>query len=370
MDFREMTRRVFRREPIPHVLFQPRIEPWYAWHHKFGKMPARYRDLSLLGLFDDLGASMRYMQYYTGVPHPIRQGFDEHVNTRDRREGRTVTRVIETPHGELVNRNELTIDETWRTVEFPVKTSDDLVKLRWLYEHTEYCFDGQAFDVGDAYIGERGVPQFFLPKSPYQALAQQWMKLEDLIYALADQPAVVEDTMKAIDAAYDPLYEQLCGAGRLEIANFGENLHEQLMSPAYFEKYLLPFYARRAGQLKAAGVYSHVHIDGYFRGLLPRLKDIACDGIEALTPEPQGDMTLEQIREHLGDKVLLDGIPAVLFLDRMYSRDQLMACVEKLVELFHPNLVLGISDEIPEGCGEEGMERVRMVAQWCRAHSG
>jgi hypothetical protein len=36
------------------------------------------------------------------------------------------------------------------------------------------------------------------------------------------------------------------------------------------------------------------------------------DGIEAITPEPQGDVTLEEMKEGLGDDlVLLDGIPAL-----------------------------------------------------------
>lgn len=76
-------------------------------------------------------------------------------------------------------------------------------------------------------------------------------------------------------------------------------------------------------------------------------------------------MTLDAIREHIGDKILLDGIPAVLFLDT-YSREQLMETTERIIELFHPNLVLGISDELPQGAGEEAIERVRLVADYCK----
>jgi hypothetical protein len=69
----------------------------------------------------------------------------------------------------------------------------------------------------------------------------------------------------------------------------------------------------------------------------------------------------------MGDKVLLDGIPAVFFLDH-YPREALERCVERVVELFHPRLVLGISDELPEGGGEESFERMRWVAEWCKEH--
>ena len=51
-------------------------------------------------------------------------------------------------------------------------------------------------------------------------------------------------------------------------------------------------------------------------------------------------------------------------------RQALEECVERVVELFHPRLVLGISDELPEAGGEETFERMRWVAEWCRSDRG
>ncbi len=369
MTFREMNLRVFEGKPIPHVFFQPRIEPWYVWHKEFGKLPERYRNMSLLELFDDLGVSMRYVHYYTGMPDPVVWEFSPKVKVHDKREGDEIVRVYETPHGELVEKYRFTVDRTWRKVEFPVKGREDLRKLRWLYENTVYKFSRENFERGAEFMGDRGEPQFWVPKSPYQALAQIWMRLEDLVYALADCPEEVEDVMRAIDDSYDRLYEEIISYGKVRIVNFGENIHDQLLSPKIFERYLLPFYEKRSNQLRKAGIFTHIHIDGYFRSLLPYLRDMPFDGYEALTPLPQGDVSLEEMKEHIGDKVLLDGIPAVLFLPP-YTREELMEMVERIVDLFHPRLVLGISDELPEGGGEEAMERVRMVAEWCREYRG
>ena len=231
-------------------------------------------------------------------------------------------------------------------------------------ERRVLTFDKDAFRQGAEYIGDRGVPQFWVPKSPYLALAQQWMKFEDFIYALADDPQQVEGVMKAIDDSYDQLYEQLTSSGMLQILNFGENVAMAYFSLEYFERYLLPWYEKRSNQLRNAGIHTHIHIDGYFRPLLPYLKSMPFDGLEALTPTPQGDVTIEEIKEHIGDKVLLDGIPAVLFLDH-HSGEELQECVEKLVKLFHPRLVLGISDELPEGGDDESWERLKWIAEWC-----
>jgi hypothetical protein len=367
-NFRDMNLRVFAGEPIPHVLFQPRFEPWYDWQLQFGHLPEQFRDKSLREVYDALQVSMRYVHYYTGMPDPVLRGFSPDVKIRVRSSETQRTWIYETPLGELSETSVFTVDGTWRVVDFPVKGPDDLKKLRWLLRHMTYSFSDENFETGSAYLGDRGEPQFWVPKSPYQALAQQWMRFESFIYALADVSHEIEETMRLIDTAYDRLYEEITAAGSVKIVNFGENLHAQLLSQRYFERYLIPFYEKRANQLREAGIYTHVHVDGYFSPLLEYLKDLPFDGLEALTPEPQGDVTLEEIKEHIGDKVLLDGIPAVLFLPT-YSRAELMETTEKIVELFHPRLVLGVSDEVPQGAEpEEAVARMQMVSDWCRAY--
>ncbi|MHC5034021.1 MAG: uroporphyrinogen decarboxylase family protein, partial [Planctomycetota bacterium] len=303
---------------------------------------------------------------YTGMPDPVVQTYTDRVDVRhEQLPDGDVRTVTTTPHGELVERTHETVDRTWRTVDFPVKTPADLKKLKWLVERTAPTFSLENFERGSRFIGHRGEPQFWVPKSPYQALCQIWMKLDDFVYALADAPREVEDVMEAIDKSYDRLYDELAASGRVRIVNFGENIHDHLLSPAYFERYLIPWYEKRAGQLRSAGIFTHVHIDGYFRSLLPYLAKLPFDGLEALTPLPQGDVSLEEIGEHIGNKVLLDGIPAVYFLPH-YSLDRLAECVETIVELFHPRLVLGISDELPQGADESGIDKVRWVSDYCR----
>ncbi|NLE45801.1 MAG: hypothetical protein GX620_13850 [Chloroflexi bacterium] len=368
MTFREMNLNVFEGRPNSRVLFQPRVEPWYDWHRSFGSLPERYREFELREFLDDLGLSMRYMHYYTGNPDPVVRCLSPAVRVHEQFGDAIGARVYETPYGDLIESYKFTVDRTWREVGFPVREVADLKKLVWLFEEMTYHFSESAFEQGSSYMGGRGIPQFWVPKSPYQALVQQWMKLDDFIYALADAPGEIERVMQAIDVSYDSLYEEMIVSGAVQIVNFGENLHEQLLSPRYFERYFIPFYERRVGQLKRAGIYSHVHIDGYFRSLLKYLKDLPFDGYEALTPLPQGDVALEEIKEYIGDKVLLDGIPAVMFLSS-YTPDALMATVERVVGLFHPRLILGVSDEVPQGAGDNAIARLRMVSDWCRDYA-
>jgi hypothetical protein len=367
MTLKEMNLRVFRGEPLPHVFFQPRFEPWFAWHKQFDSLPPKLRDLSLLEVYDSLGASMRYVHYYTGQPEVIEYRFSDEVKVTRKLEGEEYRKWrFDTPYGSLFQTDKFTVDRTWRVVEFAAKRPEDLPALRWLLERRSITFNTEKFKTGAAFVGDRGEPQFYICKSPYFSLAQQWFKYADFIYALADCPGEIEGIMQVIDDSYDQLYEQTISSRLVKIINFGENIAMAYLSKRYFEKYCIPWYEKRSGQMRRAGIFTHVHIDGYFKPLLPYLASLPFDGYEALTPTPQGDVTLEELKEHIGGKVLLDGIPAVLFLEH-HSREDLQACVEKIVEMFYPRLVLGISDELPEGGEEESFDRMKWAADYSRS---
>jgi len=69
---------------------------------------------------------------------------------------------------------------------------------------------------------------------------------------------------------------------------------------------------------------------------------------------------LEEIKEALGDQIfLLDGIPAIFF-DTTFSEEVLLACAEKLIKLFAPKLILGISDEVSSN---GNLQRIRLVGK-------
>jgi len=172
--------------------------------------------------------------------------------------------------------------------------------------------------------------------------------------------------MKAIEDSYAPLFEGIVNYGKSKVVNFGENIDATIVSPEYFEKYCIPYYERKIKILKKAGIYTHIHIDGSFNPLLKYLKHLPFDGYEALTPLPQGDVSIGEIKENIGDKILIDGILAVLFLLE-YSEKYLMDYVEKIIKLFHPLLILGISDEIPMATPFiEGIKKLKLISDYCK----
>jgi hypothetical protein len=131
------------------------------------------------------------------------------------------------------------------------------------------------------------------------------------------------------------------------------------LTPGLFERYVLPEYQRRSELLRNAGKYTFAHWDGSVKGLLRYAKRTKLDGMEALTPIPQGDVTIQEIKDALGDMVLVDGIPMTWFLPHETNED-LERVTREVIETFSPNLILGISDEPSPVCD---IEKVRLVAE-------
>ena len=183
------------------------------------------------------------------------------------------------------------------------------------------------------------------------------MGCEAAIYALHDWPDTIESFFRARDENHERLMDIIADSP-VHIVNYGENVHSGTLPPDLFEKYHLPACQRRSERLAAAGKFTSSHWDGDCQPLLRYAHATGLNGIEAITPVPQGDVTLEETRAALGDDMfLIDGIPAIYF-DDTFPVSVLEDCVDKIIDLFAPRLILGISDEI-SSTGD--IERIRIV---------
>lgn len=352
-DFAAANLAVFRGEDPGGVLWQPRLEFWYSVNKKRGTLPPHLQDATLLDLYDYCHASIRYFV------SPLRHEFLD-VQVHEEWPDEKSRRIIhETPVGRL--QEEVHYDAWGLSAyhsEYRLKTAEDFRVYEYMLQHERWWWDQAAYERQIAAVGGRGAPQFFFRRSPIQGLFIENMGFERTIFMIADQPQVIEEYFEIASAADNALYEVICAAP-IEIMNFGENIDHHMDPPRVWRKWLMPYYQRRAEQLRAGGKRTHIHIDGAMKQLIGLIRESSFDGIEAATPLPQGDVTIEEIKAALGDKVLLDGIPAVYFLP-MYPLDVLIDCTRRLVELFHPRLLLGISDEIPP---DGDIERVRLIGE-------
>ena len=357
MTFRERIVKTFEHKKIDRIVWQPRIEHWYNWNKKMGRLPEKYKNKSLLEIYDDLGTSVRYPR---GSLLKI-----SYKKTKVKQIGSTssgITTIFETPIGNLKQTMKFGEQGTSSYYsEHLIKDLEEIKIMEYILTDAEYEFDINAFWRAEKKIGDMGVTQFFYPRAPLQRLIIDYMGFENTIYALHDYPQKIEKFLRAIEESDDRMYEILLESP-VKILNFGENIDANLNSPVLFKKYLIPYYKKRVAQIHQSGKFCHIHLDGSLKALLPLLKEneAGFDGYEACTPLPQGDITLEELKDTLGNTIiLLDGIPAILFLPS-YSYQELEKFAIKILGTFSPNLILGISDEIsPSG----DIERVRFISK-------
>ena len=343
------------------VPFNIRHEYWYHVNRAAGTLPPEYAGLGLAEICRAWGASWRcYSGYY--VESCVKVSY-EGVEFAFERVGNRAVTVAKTPCGEL--RRVVAFDQ-WglssQTLEYPVKSVSDFRALECLLESAKVGFDHAAYERLRRAVGGNGIVSCFFPRSPLQALFLDWAGVPGTLRLLRLEREKVERLMEAIHEHNRKFYEALARSP-IRILNLGENVDVRITSPELFERYCLPVYQEVADYLHGFGKFVHIHVDGYAKQLLPLLRLSGLDGVEALTPKPAGDFTLEEMRAALGDEmVVLDGIPYSLFLPQA-SVEELDKFVARIVELFRGRLILGISDELPPPADTSRVKRVSQLLE-------
>ncbi len=355
----ELNRDVLRGTSKGKIIFQPRILCWSDDKRYLNEpLPGGLDGLTDAQIYKNLGCSNRIYEYSASV----RQVLPKNVHTSIRDINpleREIT--VETPVGKLVALEVGNTSNPGRYYKkWPVTCEDNLKVAMWLIEHTEWEFDQSIYDNLFAEWGNLGLPVTGIwPRVNVLNLFNDIMGVEGAIYALMDYRNTVEKYFIALEEATMRQIEVI-NKSPIEWVNYGDNLHGGVLSPKLFEKYVLPAYQRRGDRLHKANKFTFSHWDGDCKVLLPYAKNCELDGIEAITPQPQGDVTLDEMKEALGDEIfLIDGIAAILFNDD-YPVEALVEQVNRIIELFAPKLVLGISDEMPSN---GNIERVRLVKE-------
>lgn len=342
------------------VLWQPRLETWIGHHASRGTLPQRFQGMSSLEIYDALGCSVRYAasagqeSYYE--PADV-ETFTEDPSPKWHIEGvrlpagelRTVYRNI-WEDGRLVNR---------RIAEFPVKSVADLKVLTALRRRQRFRANIEKFKEAEARVGHRAEPTLFTSSDGFTDLIKFWTGLPGAYYLLTDHPKEMDEYIEACNECDDRLFAELLKLP-CRLFNLGDHTTNEFTPPPIIERYCLPRWQKISKLMDEHNCYVHSHWDGNSRHILRYLKPSGLDAVEALTPEPMGDMTLEMIKEAVGDElVVLDLLPAIFFLPE-YPLQDLLDFTRRVIDMFAPKLILGISDELSQ-TGE--IERVEAISE-------
>ena len=326
--------------------------PWLGdlayWSHameKRGEVPAGFQKSEAYYAFHrDLGVGF-YLQGYW----PFETLYDDSVRVSEVREGNRRWRGIETPAGSL--------SEVWTYLpesfsEAPterlIKTRADLATLRCWFEHTHYRPDYAEAQRRYRLVQDLGIVLCYLPRSPLMELVAVLCGIETLVDLWIDAPAELEETLRIMERKHDEA-AAIALESPAECLMIPENLSSEVVGRTLFTRYAREYEQRWTERIRAAGKRSFIHMDGTLAGLISQVAANGFDVIEAVTPSPVGDLSLEQMRERVGPGTILwGGLPGVYFT-ALVSDEAFERFVRQVLETMTgaPRYVLGVADQVP-----------------------
>ncbi|MHC4562365.1 MAG: uroporphyrinogen decarboxylase family protein [Planctomycetota bacterium] len=273
------------------IIWQPRIGAWLDYKRFKGiPLPDWCEGKNAHEILREMGVSARLYDFNACFESHEDPAVTHHREVLD--ESR-VEYTIETPVGNMtaiIHSSEDNFSQRQR--KWFVTTEDDLRIATWRAERTTWIFNQKLYDELVATYGDLGAPQMYMPRTNVQGLYIDYAGVEGGIMLMYDSPDLVAGFFAALDDSHDRLCDVLKDSP-VQLVNFGDNVHADTCSPKLFEKYVLPAYQRRCEKLHQAGKFVFAHWDGNCKALLPYVHDTGMDGVEAITPIPQGDVTLD-----------------------------------------------------------------------------
>ncbi|OPZ85104.1 MAG: hypothetical protein BWY76_01552 [bacterium ADurb.Bin429] len=303
-------------------------EGYLACHRKLGLMPYYY-----------------YPKFLTAEPV-----FDNTVEYSRETINGVTTQRYRTPLGEIAEESVWAAEScsTGITKHF-IETAADLDALRYLMAHRTLvpCNLDDYRERMVLWAEYDGLPSLGMPRSPLSSFLYEWAGVIDGTYLLYDYEDAVRDLFAEMAAQEDSIIDAVCALGP-PLLHFADNLSSDNVGSLYAE-WLAPMHRRWLVKLHAAGVATVVHLDGTVRGLLPQLAAIGFTGVEALTPKPVGDVSLEEMRavadsDHL---ILWGGVPGAMFAPP-YTRADMEMHIHRLLDAWSGTpFIIGVADQVP-----------------------
>ncbi len=340
------------------VLWQPRLEMWIDHRRATDTMPDRFAGLDNFGIYDELRCSPRY-NVASGL-----SGYhdEEFTHRREELDDNHIANIMETPWGELRTVSKQVWEDgrviNQRIEEFAVSSVEDLRVLTRITESAKFKMDPTVYPASVEAQGDRAAPSVICQSDGYTDLIKSYSGLLNACYLQMDHTAEMDAYIDACHARDDRWVDVMLECP-CPIFNLGDHTTNEFTPPPILERYCMPRWKKICKKMDDAGRFVHSHWDGNSRHLLPYLKDSGLHAVEALTVEPMGDMTLDGIKQAVGEEIIvLDMIPVIYFLPN-YPVSDLMDFVKQVIDMFAPRLILGVSDEL-SAPGE--IERIDMIA--------
>lgn len=358
MTPRERIQKILRNEKSDQVPWFGDLDYWATALITTGEKPKNFKQSQqYIDWHRELGVGF-YLQGY--FPCKALLDFEE----KNWHEGKRRYREFVTPKG--------TLRECWEyipgsfteaPVEHFVKSENDLAAIRYIYENIHWEPDFNFAYQRLEQIGDQGILLCYLPKSPFMHLVALEAGIVAVTFAEMNAPDEFAATLTVMKKCFDAA-AQIAVDSPAEALMIQENLSAEMVGPRFFEKYMRQYQEQWIRKIRDKGKYSFIHLDGTLKGLLTEEASTGVTVIEAMTPQPVGDLAIEDWAKATDNSstILWGGIPGSYFTKHV-SDAEFDRHIKNVLAVMRaePRYVLGVADQVPP----DGLEyRVRMVQEY------
>lgn len=298
-----------------------------------------------------LHADLDVMPYYYYDKFWVAEAhYDASVQCSLTRTGDRSEFTLHTPYGELREISVYMPDSHCQgVVKYMVETKADLDLLLYILEHRQ-LIPAHLEDYPSRramWAKYDGLPCLGLPRSPLSAFTYEWSGLQNMALLMHDCKERVCQALMMMEAQESPILDSICKLAP-PVVHFPDNLASENFT-GYYDTHMRERHRKRLDQLHASGVKAAVHLDGAVRGLLPKLTEVGFDAIEALTPQPAGDLTVAEMAAITANRnvILWGGVPGIMFAPP-YTWDDMKMHVQKVINSWQDRpFILGVADQVP-----------------------
>jgi len=326
-----------RANEVPTGSFIPDDAPFHG--NNFG-MPQEFTAWTYLDF---------YRNFDWGLPVHIYDWCDftyrgcEHVRQK---QGGRIVQQFKTPLGAIQRIDGIAADGSLCPVKYFIGDERDWKVLSYVLEHTTPAPNHQRIREILGGIGELGVADVVIWRSPFGKILMEYAGLETAVYQLVDDPGAIENLLK-VQTQLDLEVIRLAAESPAEIVILSDHADEQLINPAWYEKYCLPFYQQASEILHAKRKIFSTHLDGNFKGLFKLVGQCGFDLLDGCTPAPMTNYEVEELAEALtGNMRAYCGVPSIFFVHDTYP-GEIVSFAERIIKALDGKIILNIGDILP-----------------------
>lgn len=274
-----------------------------------------------------------------------------------------ISEVWETPIGNLTSTKEIAADGSIARTSYLVKTLKDLDILEYLFTHTTVEADYQWINSILDQIGDQGVADLAIFRSPFGKLVQEYVGIENMAYWMYDDPDRILETMRVLEKQDLEIIELAANAST-RIVNISDNADDALLNPRWYQEFCIPYYQKACDILHKHNKIVAAHLDGNIKGLLPLLKDTGFDLMDGCTPAPMTNYKPIDLANALEKhQYAYCGVPSTLFTQGLEDR-VIFESAQEICDSLRGKLILNVGDVLP---ANGDINQVIKLNEWAKS---